>query len=201
MVIVLIVALLAQAPAATVTPRDRATRAKSPDACALLTDADVRAALGAAVTARRSGTQEARGLLLSQCYLDTGTPRSVSIAVAGSVKSGGKTVTPRAFWRDQFHSRDAEASERRDAQASVRTGPRAEHDRDGRERDGDGETKARSIRGLGDEAFWSGTRVAGALYVLRGDTFIRVSVGGIGDERERIEKSRALAVAALGRLP
>lgn len=46
-----------------------------------------------------------------------------------------------------------------------------------------------------------GTCVAGALYVLRGNTFIRVSVGGITDEKERVEKSRQLAVAALGRLP
>jgi hypothetical protein len=56
------------------------------------------------------------------------------------------------------------------------------------------------VKGVGDEAFWSGTRVAGALYVLRGNTFIRVSVGGIADERERIDKSRQIAIAALARL-
>jgi len=30
-------------------------------------------------------------------------------------------------------------------------------------------------------------------YVLRGNTFLRISVGGIRDEAERIEKSQALA--------
>jgi hypothetical protein len=149
----------------------------------LLADADVRAVLGVTVKERQPGAQQAHGLLLSQCYLGTGTPRSVSIAVAGNTRSGSKTLTPRAFWRDQFHGRDEHASERK-----------------GEKREQEGETEARAIRRVGDEAFWSGTRVAGALYVLRGNTFIRVSVGGISDEKERIEKSRQLALIALTRL-
>ena len=174
MIRLLLAALLAQAAAA-----QRPFDARTIDACALLADADIRAALGVAVKARRPGTAQARGLALSQCYLDTGTPRSVSVAVAGPPASGGAAITPRAFWRDQFH-RGEDTS------------------RGGDERERDAE--ARSIQGLGDEAFWSGTRVAGALYVLRGDAFIRISVGGIGAEAERIEKSRQLAAAALARL-
>jgi hypothetical protein len=188
MLYVLILALLAQAPAATQRPA-----AKKPDACALLADADVRTVLGVTVKERQPGTQPAHGLLLSQCYLGTGTPRSVSIAVAGNTRSGGKTITPRAFWRDQFQRRDEHASER--------TGDKREAVRKGEKREQEGETEARPIGGVGDQAFWSGTRVAGALYVLRGNTFIRVSVGGISDEKERIEKSRQLAMTALARLP
>ena len=184
---VLILALLAQAPAVKPPPA-----AKKPDACALLTDGDIRAVLGVTVKERQPGTQQARGLLLSQCYLGTGTPRSVSIAVAGNTKSGGKTITPRAFWRDQFHGRDEHAGGRKgDTRAAAGKGETGEPE---------GEREARPIGGVGDEAFWSGTRVAGALYVLRGNTFIRVSVGGISDEQERIETSRRLAVAALARL-
>jgi hypothetical protein len=185
---VLILALLAPAPAARQPPA-----VKKPDACALLADADVRTVLGVTVKERQPGTQQARGLLLSQCYLGTGTPRSVSIAVAGNTRSGGKTVTPRAFWRDQFHGRDKHASERNGEK-------RDDAARNGEKREQEGETEARPIGGVGDEAFWSGTRVAGALYVLRGNTFIRVSVGGINDEKERIEKSRRLAMSALARL-
>jgi hypothetical protein len=183
---ILMVVLLAQAPG------KQPPAAKKPDACALLADADVRTALGVTVKERQPGTQQAHGLLLSQCYLGTGTPRSVSIAVAGNTRSGDKTVTPRAFWRDQFHGRDEDASERK--------GGKREAARKGEKREEEGETEARPIGGVGDEAFWSGTRVAGALYVLRGNTFIRVSVGGINDEKERIEKSRQLAVSALARL-
>jgi len=38
------------------------------------------------------------------------------------------------------------------------------------------------------------------LYVLQGDKFLRISIGGIRQEPERIEKSKALARAALKRL-
>jgi hypothetical protein len=156
------------------------------DACALLADQDVQRVLGVDVTQRQPGTQDARGLLLTQCYVGTGTPRSVSIAVAGPAQSGGRTLTPKQFWKSQFGTDAKEAAERKDTKAV---------------NERETESGARAIAGVGDEAFWSGTRVAGALYVLRGSTFIRVSVGGIQSEPERIEKSKQLAAAALRRLP
>jgi len=156
-------------------------------ACALLTNDDVKRVLSVDVKERKPGTQEARGLLLQQCFVETGTARSVSVAVAGPTKSGGRTITPREFWREQFHAR-------REAGDGTREGEAA------RLEAGEGESAARPIAGIGDEAFWSGTRIAGALYVLHGRTFIRVSVGGVQDERERIEKSRQLAAAALAHL-
>jgi hypothetical protein len=165
--------MLAQAPARTV------------DACALVAGRDVSRILDADIKSTRPVTEAARGVLLYQCYISTGTPRSISIAVAGPMRSGSRTVTPRQFWREQFHP-------------ARRAGSSHERDRRDRERE---DAAARPVRGVGDEAFWSGTRVAGALYVLRGNTFIRVSVGGIQDERERIEKSRQLAAAAITRLP
>jgi hypothetical protein len=181
--IVFVLALLAQ----TTAPAMLAPAAKKPDACALLSDADVRAVLGVAVKGRQPASHEARGLLLSQCYLGTGTSRSVSIAVAGNTRIGSTTVTPRAFWREQFHRVDEH--ERREMRERDET------------REPERESEARPIRGIGDEAYWSGTRLAGALYVLRGNTFIRVSVGGIQSEQERIDKSRQLAASALSRLP
>jgi hypothetical protein len=41
---------------------------------------------------------------------------------------------------------------------------------------------------------------AGALYVLKGNTFLRISVGGIREEPVRIEKSKALARIAIKRM-
>jgi hypothetical protein len=181
MLAVLFATMLTQAAAA----RPAAEAAKI-DACALIANEEVRKVLGADVQERQPGTQQARGLLLSQCYLGTGTTRSVSIAVAGNTRSSGRTITPRAFWREQFHPGETQGMKK--------------ESREGKGKE-EAETQARPISGVGDEAFWSGTRVAGALYVLRGDTFIRVSVGGIADEAERIEKSRRLAAAALVRLP
>jgi len=145
------------------------------DACALLTNEDVQRVLGVSVRERQPGTQDARGVLLAQCYLSTGSARSISIALAGSTRAGGRTITPRQFWRDNFHEKD-------EGKAAAP------------------ESEARPVAGVGDEAYWSGSRVAGALYVLRGDRFIRVSVGGIADENQRIEASRRLALAALGHI-
>jgi len=45
-----------------------------------------------------------------------------------------------------------------------------------------------------------GTPVTGALYVLQGNNFARISVGCVGEESVRIEKSRVLARAVVKRL-
>jgi len=42
--------------------------------------------------------------------------------------------------------------------------------------------------------------MTGALYVLKGDTFLRISVGGVREESARIGKSVALARLVLKRL-
>ena len=60
--------------------------------------------------------------------------------------------------------------------------------------------KPRRIKGLGDEAYWVGTPIAGAHYVLQGDTFVRISIGGVGEESARIKKSEVLARAVVKRL-
>ena len=56
------------------------------------------------------------------------------------------------------------------------------------------------VEGIGEAAFWTGNRVGGALYVLKRDSYIRVSVGGAEDQKTKIEKSKALARLALKRL-
>jgi hypothetical protein len=61
--------------------------------------------------------------------------------------------------------------------------------------------EAKPVPALGDEAYWVSDRVTGALYVLRGDAFLRLSVGGVADEAARLERARALAESALRRLP
>jgi hypothetical protein len=45
-----------------------------------------------------------------------------------------------------------------------------------------------------------GNSISGALYVLKGNSFLRISVGGVREESARMEKSKALAHAALKRL-
>ena len=47
--------------------------------------------------------------------------------------------------------------------------------------------------GFGEDAYWVGNVITGALYVLQGDIFLRISVGGVHEESARIEKAQALA--------
>ena len=71
------------------------------------------------------------------------------------------------------------------------------------ERSEEAEEKSRPpvrVEGVGDEAFWAGSKVAGSLYVRKGDAVLRVSVGGPGTEAEKMAKSKRLALKALRRL-
>jgi len=56
------------------------------------------------------------------------------------------------------------------------------------------------IMGVGEEAFWVGNRIMGALYVLKGNAFLRISVGSEEDESVRITKTKTLPRKALKRL-
>lgn len=56
------------------------------------------------------------------------------------------------------------------------------------------------VPGVGSEAFWAGARGSGSLFVRKGDTMVRVSVGGGGTAEEKIRKSKKLALLALKRL-
>jgi hypothetical protein len=56
------------------------------------------------------------------------------------------------------------------------------------------------LEGLGEEAFWVGDPVAGSIYVLTGDGFLRISVGGAPDEATRRARSVALARDAVARM-
>jgi hypothetical protein len=161
-------------------PPPRAASADTVDACALLTNAEIERIAGASIVGRTPTREPAGGLLMSQCFFGTSSSRSVSLAVAGDA-AGRAPLTPREYWRGQFHPRERRA------------------EREG-EHESERESEPRAIGGVGDEAYWAGNRIAGALYVLRGNTFLRISIGGIRDEAERIEKSKALALVALERL-
>ena len=57
------------------------------------------------------------------------------------------------------------------------------------------------VEGLGDEAFWAEGARQGALYVRRGETLLRVAVGGDEGKEAKMTKLRLLVSKALGRLP
>ena len=153
----------------------------------MLTSTDVQKVQGDPVQETKPSTQPAGGLVMSQCLFRTASPSksvSISIASAGS-------VSPRAFWQRQFHSAKPESEETEKEKPTAKSKPAREEEES---------PQPRTIQGVGEQAYWVGSPLVGALYVLRGNTFLRISVGGVREEAARIEKSVALARLALKRL-
>jgi hypothetical protein len=148
-------------------------------ACTLLTKEETQAVQGEAFKSTKPSHQAGNGLAISQCYFELPTTVN-SIVLTVTRKAEGLGKDPSESWREIFH-----------AEESTRKREKEE---------GEEEKKPLKVDGVGDEAFWTGTRVGGALYVLKGNSYIRISVGGAGDQNQKIEKSKALAEYALKRL-
>ena len=145
------------------------------DACTLLTKEEIRAVQGEIFKNTKPSQRVAAGLTVSQCYFELPTAANSVVLTVTRKAEGGRDASQN--WQDIFHS------ERRS------------------ERKEEGEEKEpQKIGGVGEEAFWTGTRVGGALFVLKGNCYIRISVGGAGDQAQKIEKSKALAESVLKRL-
>ena len=163
-----------------------AARAQKFDPCSLLTRREIQAVQGDRVTAARASEPQRNQFAVSQCFYTLATSsRSISLEVTR--RRPGETEGPRSQWRRMF--------------------ARALRKDEGREETAESETEAgrevarpRPISGVGDEAFWDGSPIGGALYVLRDETCLRVSVGGPDSAQVKLEKSKRLARSALRRL-
>jgi len=159
------------------------------DACALLTPAEIEAIQGERVEETKSTVHPSGGLFAAQCLFRTPTmSKSVSLSLTASDPVRPAALTARELWQQQFHAPEAESDKESAAGKNVKKLD-FESDRESR--------KPRPILGLGDEAYWVASPVASALYVLKGEMFLRISVGSAGQESARMEKSKALARAAL----
>ena len=166
--------------------------AKKIDVCALLTSAEMEAVQGEPVKETKPSIQQSGSFLMSQCFFRTATfTKSVSLALAVPDPGKPSALTPREFWRKQFHPPEPVKEGKPVAgKAPKKSEPEDEKD----------VGKPRAIAGLGEEAYWVGNPISGALYVLKGNSFLRISVGGVREESARMEKSKVLARAALKRL-
>jgi hypothetical protein len=181
----------ASSPAAT-APTEAAPIKPKLDSCSLLTSKEIEAVQGEAIKETKLTGQSASGFSISQCYfaLPTAT-NSVSLLVAQRGEGAGAR-DPKEFWRDSFH-KDQEKTKDKDHDR--------ESDHDKKKGEEEEETAPpQKVVGVGDEAYWTGTRVGGALYVLKGNAYVRISVGGPADQATKIKKSKALAQQVLVRL-
>jgi hypothetical protein len=168
------------------------------DVCGLIKNAEIEAVQGTPVTETKSSGHSDGGIRASQCFYAANDNKSVSLAVTQSDPDSPTKRSPGDFWKENFGRYTTEEKEREEDKTkreSLREQKRGRGEEEER-------TPPKRIDGVGDEAFWFGSRVGGALYVLKKDkdVFIRVSVGGADNEETKINKSKALAQKALDRL-
>ncbi|HEX3071869.1 MAG TPA: hypothetical protein VHX14_25120 [Thermoanaerobaculia bacterium] len=169
-----------------------AAPSRLPNACQLLSAREIAHVQGEAFRSAKLTESEADGLRVSQCfYALPSFTNSVSVDLMH-----GKTS---AFWKAHFSNaragRDDDADHDHDRDAAMKTAPPT---REAEEEEH--QSAVRKVSGVGDTAVWSGNRMSGALYVLKGNSIVRISVGGKGSEDEKIERSRKLAAIALRKL-
>ena len=175
-----------------------AARKVGVDVCALLTSAEIQAVQGEPLKSTRASEGPAGNFVTALCYYELPTPSnsvSLSLTQVDPDKAQGQSL--KEFWETTFarSERKGEAKREKDRdKEKTKTSPQSEGEEE------EAAAPAVPVTGVGDEAFWSGTRVGGALYVLKGNRFIRISVGGKGDNETKLKKSKTLASKALRRL-
>lgn len=143
------------------------------DPCALLTDREIHDVQGREVAERLASTRPNAAFEVVQCVFRTrDLVSSVSLALGLPLdhRAGGA----RRFWSDRFHPEGGIADSKI--------------------------APPEPLPELGEEAFWVGDARTGSLYVLAGERFLRVSVGGAPDATRRRERAIQLAERALARL-
>ncbi len=173
------------------------------DACALLTSAEIEAVQGSSITNSKGSMNASNGLRIAQCFYSAKEPnKSVSLAITeGDPKERG----PRSayqHWEDIFGRYNKEGNEKEEKSESDREKKESLHEQQQGEGGEEESTPPKKIAGVGDEAFWTGNRVGGALYALKksSNAFVRISVGGPDSQDVKIEKSKKLALKALERM-
>jgi hypothetical protein len=194
-------------PIATTPASFRNERATaSIDACTLLTTKDIQSIQGQTVQQTKTRNSSEGGFRISQCFYTLPSfTNSISLVITQR-DAGPSAKDPKDFWRQKFRSEaDADSDERgahdrEKGQKSEFEKERPQERDGGRAEENEESDEPLKIPHVGDEAFWCGNVVGGALYVLKGDTFIRIAIGGAGRQQTQINKTRALALKMLKHL-
>jgi hypothetical protein len=181
----------AQSPNAAAVPKGKV------DACTVLTSDEIQAVQGEPLKETKPSNRAAGDFLVSQCYYELPTQvNSISLSISEINPANQSGHSLKDFWETTFGKDENKSeSERKKEREKEKGKPRTE-------REGEEEESApmEPVRGVGDEAFWSANSVGGVLYVLKGDRFIRISVGGKGNAEAKLKRSKALAQKAVRRL-
>lgn len=152
------------------------------DPCALLSKQDIEALQHSPITETKSSERTDGDFRMAQCFY-TATEFNKSVNVVVIEKQETRKRTPKDFWDETFLHAGGEKE-------------KEEHEREEEKE----RTPPKKIEGLGDDAYWSSNRFGGMLYVLKGDAFFSISVGGADTEQVKLEKCKTLAQKALERM-
>jgi hypothetical protein len=170
-------------PAITASNDSSSAPSKSKiDVCSMLTSAEIKTIQGEPLKETRVSGSPQGGFQVSQCFFTLPTfTNSISLVVTQKGDGPGAR-NPRETWNSTFHGEKEREKERKGGEEGERS------------------ARPQNVAAIGDEAFWMANRVGGALYVLKGNSFIRVSIGGPADQATKINKSKSLAQKVLRRL-
>ncbi len=167
------------------------------DACALLTSAEIKAVQGEELKETKLAGQTTSGFAISQCFFTLPTfSNSISLMVT-EMAEGPDAKDPEEYWRERFR---VEKDKDREDKDRERAGGGDKKKAERREEEEEEEAPPQKISGVGKEAYWVGNRIGGALYVLKRNAYLRISVGGPAEQSSKIRKSKTLAQKALARL-
>ena len=157
------------------------------DACSLLSKEDVESVQKLPVNEMKSSEHLDGTFRISQClYTAAEFSKSVSLALIQLDPHEHGARSPRDFWKEKFGPYATDKERREKAETET-----AENDKG---------PAPKKIAELGDDAYWVSNRFGGILYVLKGDAFVSVGIGGTEDEATKREKSKILAQKTLQRL-
>jgi hypothetical protein len=166
------------------------------DVCALISREEVQSVQGSPVKEVKSSVNANGGFRTADCLYEGETDnQSVTVSLVQRNAGSPNARDPKEYWKISF-SRYAEETNQGNREAESE---RAESSGEGEE-DQNTVRPPKKVEGLGEASFWAWNFKGGALYVLKGNAFIRISIAGPETEESKIEKSKALAAKAMSRL-
>jgi hypothetical protein len=165
-------------------------------ACELITKEEVTAVVGSTIKETQSSEKSEGGLRISHClYSADEFSKSVSLSLRQTDPSSADKTSPKDFWKHTFGVYET------DGKSREREGDREKRESLLEQRSDEQESiPPMKIKEVGDQAYWVGDRVGGALFVMKRDVIVRVSVGGADNQETKVEKSKMLIRKALQRL-
>src|SRR5919204_5855176 len=171
------------------------------DPCRLIENKEVESVQGSPIKESKSSERSDGDFRASQCFYTAAEfSRSVTLGVYQKHPTDPTKRTPIDFWKHTFarFEKDEPGKKEKAGEKEEKAGEKETEIKPGR--DEEEGAPPRKIAGLGDEAFWVPNRFGGVLYVLKGDAFMSISLGGTDSEEVKIDKAKKLAGKALRRL-